>query len=95
MRFNVFRRCDEAVVVVPVLFRTPLALQAESDLRWVGSAYVELAMLSEPLIEQIGLNGYAVAQGLVDALLRGATQRDGVRGGAGVGQRRAGLSAAA
>ena len=76
MRFNVFRRSDGALVVVPALFQSPLAVAAEGELRRLGSAYVDLETLSEPLVEHIGLNGYAIARGVDEALLRSATERD-------------------
>lgn len=66
MVLNVYRRSDGALVIVPALFQPPIALEREGRLVLLGEADVELAGLSDALVEQLGLHGYAVA-GEVDA----------------------------
>ena len=70
MRFNVYRRIDDALVVVPARQPVPRALQAPGAMRLIGRAEVPLAHLTEELVEDIARLGYAVADGPDAALLR-------------------------
>jgi len=79
MQFNLFRRPDGALVVVPRLFKPPIALERAGGLRPIGTAHVELEHLTNDLVESIGVQGYAVASGPDEALLRIAASRRGAR----------------
>lgn len=75
MEIRVYRRADDALVVVPALFQAPVAMSREGALRFLGTADVELALLSDALVANIGLYGYAVAQGVDEALVRPRVRR--------------------
>lgn len=70
MRFNVFRRIDDALVVVPAGAPVPRALGRKGVMRVIGAAQVPLAHLSDRLVEDLARIGYAVAEGPDEALLR-------------------------
>ncbi|WP_144817004.1 hypothetical protein [Aerolutibacter ruishenii] len=75
MELRVYRRADDALVVVPSLFQSPLALSKHSALRQIGVATVELAHLGESLVADIGIHGYAIATGADEALIRMCVDR--------------------
>lgn len=75
MVFNVFRRPDGVLVIVPALFQPPIALEREGQLRALGEADVPLSVLTDALVEQLGVSEYAVADGVDAALLRTAAAR--------------------
>lgn len=70
MRFNVYRRIDDALVAVPVGTPLPRALRGPGAMRLIGRAEVPLAHLSDGLVEDIARLGYAAAEGADAALLR-------------------------
>ncbi|HTH27513.1 MAG TPA: hypothetical protein VL918_03480 [Sphingobium sp.] len=83
MDIRVYRRSDAALVVVPGLFQPPVALEREGALRPLGTVEIELNLLSDELVADIGLNGYAIARGPDEALIR---TRAGRRLAAGVAE---------
>lgn len=72
MVLHIYRRPDGALVIVPALFQPPIALEREGMLVLLGEADVELAGLSDAVVEQLGLQGYAVAGEVDAAILRHA-----------------------
>lgn len=74
MVLNVYRRSDGALVIVPALFQPPIALEREGALVLLGEADIGLAGLSDALVEQLGLHGYAIAGDVDAAALRLAVE---------------------
>lgn len=72
MVINVFGRPDGTLVIVPALFQPPMVLEREGALRLLGQADVELSALSDSLVEQLGLSGYAVAGNADAPIIRAA-----------------------
>ncbi len=71
MRLTVFRRADDAILVIPAMLPYSPALTRLGALREIGSASVELCHLSDALVEEIGRLGYALAKDADAALIRG------------------------
>ena len=70
MKLDLFRRADGALVVVPSRFARCLPVSAPGGLRYIRSVRLELAVLGDALVLDIGLHGFAVARGADEALLR-------------------------
>ncbi|WP_133500521.1 hypothetical protein [Cognatilysobacter terrigena] len=70
MKLDLYRRSDGALVVVPTRFAPEMPLLAPVGLRYIRTVDRELATLGDALVLDIGLNGYAVAHGPDEALLR-------------------------
>lgn len=68
--FQVFERADGALVLVPMLFQLPQALEAEGPLRAIGAVQLPLTALSRELVEGMALRFYGVACGADAQLLR-------------------------
>lgn len=75
MDIRVYRRGDHALIVVPALFQIPVALEREASLRLLGEATIDLELLTDDLVRDIGLYGYAVARGADEALVRTRVRR--------------------
>ncbi|MGY3265750.1 MULTISPECIES: hypothetical protein [unclassified Lysobacter] len=76
MKLDLYRRDDGALVVVPTRFAPELPVLAPGGLRYVRTVERELTMLGDVLVLEIGLNGFAVAQGTDEALLRSCPSAD-------------------
>ena len=72
MKLDLYRRTDGALVVVPSRFAHGLPPLAPAGLRRVRTVDVDLAVLQDALVLDIGLHGFAVAHGADEALLRSA-----------------------
>ncbi|MFZ5655623.1 MAG: hypothetical protein ACOY37_00935 [Pseudomonadota bacterium] len=70
MKFDLFRRHDGALVVVPSHFADASPAPDAASLRFVRRVRMELGLLGDELVRDIGLHGYAVACGADEALLR-------------------------
>ncbi|AXK71071.1 hypothetical protein DWG18_01390 [Lysobacter sp. TY2-98] len=70
MKLDLYRRSDGALVVVPARFAPDVPVLAPGGLRYIRTVDRELATLGDALVLDIGLNGYAVARGADEALLR-------------------------
>lgn len=70
MKLDLYRRPDDALVVVPTLFAHGLPTQTPAGLRYVRTVSLELRVLGDALVLDIGLQGFAVAAGADEALLR-------------------------
>lgn len=70
MKLDLYRRPDGALVVVPSRFAQALPAPDAAALRFVRRVRMELGLLGDALVLDIGLNGYAVARGADEALLR-------------------------
>lgn len=70
MKLDLYRRVDGALVVVPTRFACGLPTLAPSGLRFVRTVNLELGVLGDALVLDIGLHGFAVAIGADEALLR-------------------------
>lgn len=68
MKLDLYRRTDGALVVVPARFEQPPAPCA--ILHFVRSVEIDLALLDDALVLEIGLQGHAIATGADAALLR-------------------------
>ncbi|WP_407907938.1 hypothetical protein [Lysobacter claricitrinus] len=77
MKLDLYRRSsDGALVVVPTRFAPELPVLAPGGLRYVRTVERELTMLGDELVLDIGLNGFAVARGADEALLRSCPSAD-------------------
>ena len=70
MKLDLYRRTDGALVVVPTRFANGLPTPAPAALRYIRSVVLELGVLGDQLVLDIGLHGFAVASGADEALLR-------------------------
>lgn len=70
MKLDLYRRMDGALVVVPTRFARGLPTPAPAALRYIRTVSLELGVLGDGLVLDIGLNGFAVARGADEALLR-------------------------
>ena len=70
MKLDLYRRVDGALVVVPTRFARGLPTPAPAGLRFIRTVDQELGVLGDGLVLDIGLNGFAVASGADEALLR-------------------------
>lgn len=70
MKLNLYRRPDGALVVVPSHFADASPAPHAASLRFIRRVRMELGVLGDELVLEIGLNGYAVARGADAALLR-------------------------
>lgn len=70
MKLDLYRRPDGALVVVPSRFAHAAPAPDAAALRFVRRVRVDLGLLGDALVLEIGLNGYAVASGADEALLR-------------------------
>lgn len=70
LKLDLYRRSDGALVVVPSRFAHGLPALAPTGLRYVRTVRMELGVLGDALVLDIGLHGFAVALGADEALLR-------------------------
>lgn len=70
MKLDLYRRMDGALVVVPSRFASGLPTLAPAGLRYIRTVSLELGVLGDVLVLDIGLHGFAVASGADEALLR-------------------------
>ena len=70
MKLDLYRRVDGALVVVPTRFASGLPTLAPDALRFIRTVRLELGVLGDGLVLDIGLHGFAVASGADEALLR-------------------------
>ncbi|TZF90510.1 hypothetical protein [Cognatilysobacter lacus] len=70
MKLDLYRRPDGALVVVPTRFACGLPTTTPAGLRYVRTVSLELRVLGDALVLDIGLHGFAVAAGADEALLR-------------------------
>ena len=76
LKLDLYRRTDGALVVVPARFAHGLPALAPGGLRYVRSVDVDLVVLQDTLVLDIGLHGFAIAQGADEALLRSFPSED-------------------
>ncbi len=74
MKLDLYRRPDGALVVVPSHFADASPAPDAASLRFLRRVRMELGVLGDDLVLDIGLNGYAVARGADAALLRNGTR---------------------
>jgi hypothetical protein len=67
---DLYRRMDGALVVVPTRFARGMPTLAPVGLRYIRTVCLELGVLGDVLVLDIGLHGFAVASGADEALLR-------------------------
>lgn len=72
MKLDLYRRPDGALVVVPSHFADASPAPDAASLRFIRRVRMELGLLGDGLVRDIGLQGYAVACGADEALLRNA-----------------------
>lgn len=70
MKLDLYRRPDGALVVVPSRFADASPAPDASALRFIRRVRLDLDLLGDTLVLDIGLHGYAVARGADAALLR-------------------------
>ena len=70
MKLDLYRRVDGALVVVPARFARGIPTLAPAGLRYIRTVKLELGVLGDALVLDIGLHGFAVACGADEALLR-------------------------
>ena len=70
MKLDLYRRVDGALVVVPTRFACGLPTPAPDGLRFIRTVKLDLGVLGDGLVLDIGLHGFAVAGGADEALLR-------------------------
>ena len=70
MKLDLYRRPDGALVVVPTHFANASPAPDAASLRFIRRVRMELGVLGDELVCDIGLHGYAVARGADAALLR-------------------------
>lgn len=70
MKLDLYRRIDGALVVVPSRFAHGLPALAPTGLRYIRSVRMELGVLGDGLVLDIGLHGFGIAFGADEALLR-------------------------
>lgn len=70
MKLDLYRRADGALVVVPSHFADASPVPGAASLRFIRQVRMELGLLGDALVLDIGLHGYAVATGPDAALLR-------------------------
>lgn len=70
MKLDLYRRTDGALVVVPARFAHGLPALAPGGLRYIRSVRMELGVLGDGLVLDIGLHGFGIAFGADEALLR-------------------------
>lgn len=70
MKLDLYRRADGALVVVPTRFACGTPTLAPDALRFIRTVRLELGVLGDGLVLDIGLHGFAVASGADEALLR-------------------------
>ena len=80
MQFDIFRRHDGALLASPSRFDGALVGHPRS-VRFVRRAWVDLHVLSDTFVTELGLHGVAVAEGADAALLRNAVAARVVLGG--------------
>lgn len=72
MRLNVYVRSDNALVVLPDLFKPPSELASEGALQVAGWVDADAVPLSDSLVEQMTRIGYGVARGDEAVIFRSA-----------------------
>ncbi|WP_133478370.1 hypothetical protein [Cognatilysobacter segetis] len=72
MNFDLYRRADQFLIVVPLAPRPPYGLMAEGKLRRVGSASFAMSTLSPDLAHAIALRGYGLATRADEVIIEGA-----------------------
>lgn len=72
MQLDIYRRPDGALVVVPSRFADASPAPDAAALRFIRQVRMELGLLGDTLVLDIGLNGYAIALGADAAMLRNA-----------------------
>lgn len=70
VKLDLYRRPDGALVVVPSHFADASPAPEAASLRFIRRVRMELGLLGDALVLDIGLHGYAVARGADAALLR-------------------------
>lgn len=70
MKLDLYRRPDGALVVVPSRFAHALPDSDFATLRFVRTVRMQLGLLGDDLVLEIGLHGFAIARGADAALLR-------------------------
>ncbi|TZF91420.1 hypothetical protein [Cognatilysobacter lacus] len=70
MRFDLFRRTDLHVLIVPSALPRPEALASEGPLLAAGKACVEFEQMSHGLAQAIAIRGYGVVDPIDEALIR-------------------------
>lgn len=76
MKLDLYRRPDGALVVVPSRFADAHPAPGGASLRFIRRVRMDLGLLGDRLVADIGLHGYAVARDADEALLRnGAPER--------------------
>lgn len=76
VKLDLYRRPDGELVVVPTHFIDASPAPDAASLRFVRRVRMELQVLGDELVLDIGLNGYAIARGADAALLRNAIACD-------------------
>jgi hypothetical protein len=70
LKLDLYRRPDGALIVVPSHFADASPAPDAAALRFIRQVRMELGLLGDALVLDIGLHGYAVARGADAALLR-------------------------
>jgi hypothetical protein len=73
MQFDIYRRSDGALIASPSRFDGSMLIHA-LPVRFVRRAWLELDLLSETFVADLGLHGFAIARGADAALLRNSTR---------------------
>lgn len=69
MKLSIYSRSDRRLVVVPASVPAPSGLPGEGPLRIVGTAYIAMADLSQPLGRAIAVHGFGTADEMDTALI--------------------------
>ncbi|TBR08994.1 MAG: hypothetical protein EPO46_09675 [Lysobacter sp.] len=77
VKLDLYRRTDGALVVVPSRFAHALPGPGAATLHYIRTVRMELALLGDALVLEIGLQGFAIARGADAALLRNGTRVPG------------------
>lgn len=72
MKLDIYRRPDGALVVVPSRFADASPAPDAAALRFIRQVRMDLGLLGDTLVLDIGLHGYAIALGADAAMLRNA-----------------------
>ena len=75
MQFDIYRRIDGTLIASPSRFDGSLLIHA-LPVRFVRRAWLDLDLLSESFVAELGLHGFAVAAGADAALLRNSSRGD-------------------
>lgn len=74
MQFDIYRRIDGALVAVPSRLGA-LFVPGFAPVRFIRTSTVDLDLLSDAFVSDLGLHGHAVASDADAALLRSAADR--------------------